>query len=271
MTHSLAMFAMLGEATDGLRDHGLISALLILVFGMALGVGMICFLLVVHFMRTGRLTNRYLLRGREGFFRDKRMGGPVYLPSRWLAIRTTHVQAVQLALRLHKPKPCSWEEGLTIAHDQKLFVSPPLGGWVLVMGSSLPDPAEDVDRCFCFLLELSKKLGHVQYFGLNRVVNHHAWVQVEQGQILRAYAWGGRTLWNQGRLTRPEVELGLRCFDYWEAAPAPAFGQVDPLALNTDRVPLLAARWSLDPATIDARMLRESQGVAGELSRRKTV
>ena len=270
MTHVLTMTAMFGDPTDVWRDHAWISALLILVFGVALGVGMICFLLVVHFMRTGRLASRNVLHG-TGRFRDRQGFNPIFLPSRWLAIRSTQSQAVQKALRLNKSKPCSWEEGLTVAHDQKLFISPPVAGWTLVMGASLPDPADDVDRCFHFLLELSRKLGHVQFFSLNRVLNHHAWVQAEQGQILRAYAWAGRTLWNQGRLTRAELELGLICLDYWEQSAPVAFGQSDAAGLNTDRVPLLAARWSLDPATIDVRRFKESHGIAGELSRRKTV
>ena len=267
MTGALAMLSIVGDAKEG---HEVISALLILVFGMALGVGMICFLLVVHFMRTGRLGNRNLLRGREAF-RDRRVLSPIFLPSRWLAIRSTQLQSVQTALRLHKPQLCSWEEGLTVAHDHKLFISPPVNGWVLVFGASLPDPADDVDRCFHFLLELSRKLGHVQFFSLNRVLNHHAWVQAEQGQILRAYAWAGRTLWNQGEPTRAEVQLGMNCLDYWEQSTSAGFGQDDVAGINTDRVPLLAARWSLDPATIDMRRFKESRGIAGELSRRKTV
>lgn len=270
MMDALVMLSMVGDATDVWGSHGLISALLIMVFGMALGVGMICFLLVVHFMRTGRLATRNVLRGRESSS-ERRLFGPLFLPSRWLAIRSTHLHAVQSALRLHKSKPCSWEEGLTAAHERKLFVSPPIAGWTLVMGASLPDPADDVDRCFLFLLELSRKLGHVQFFTLNRVLNHHAWVQAEQGQILRAYAWAGRTLWNQGRMTRAEVELGMTCLDYTEQADLSDFGASEAAGANTDRVPLLAARWSLDPATIDLRRFRETQGIAGELSRRKTV
>ena len=41
----------------------------------------------------------------------------------------------------------------------------------------------------------------------------------------------------------------------------------DHAALNTERLPLLAARWSLDPTSVDARMLKENQGIAGKLSR----
>ena len=43
----------------------------------------------------------------------------------------------------------------------------------------------------------------------------------------------------------------------------------DPAVVNTERVPLLASRWSLDPTSIDARMLKENQGISGQLSRTK--
>jgi hypothetical protein len=127
-----------------------------------------------------------------------------------------------------------------------------------------------VDKCFRFLLDLSRKLGHVQFFSINRAVNHHAWVQVEQGVVRRAYAWCGRTLWNQGRLTRAEIELALKCYGYGEGEDRIDFGRVDPAAVNTERVPLLASRWSLDPTAIDARMLKEHQGIAGKLSRSRS-
>ncbi|MEY2408669.1 MAG: hypothetical protein QOF48_1339, partial [Verrucomicrobiota bacterium] len=223
-----------------------------------------------HALRKERLATRRLPRHSEFLRGDRRAVVGVFTsPTRWLAIKSGNPQLVQAALGLANPKPCSWEEGLTAAHEHKLFISPPLGGWILVMGSNLPEPADDVDKCFRFLLDLSRKLGHVQFFSINRAVNHHAWVQVEQGVVRRAYAWAGRTLWNQGRLTRPEIELALKCFAYGDGEDRIDFGRVDPTAANTERVPLLASRWSLDPTAIDARMVKEHQGIAGKLSRSK--
>src|ERR1700678_3758609 len=72
-------------------------------------------------------------------------------PGRWLAIKASNPAVVQAALRLHHPVACSWEEGLAEARDDKLFISPSISGWVLVVGSSLPEPVEDVDRCYRFL------------------------------------------------------------------------------------------------------------------------
>jgi hypothetical protein len=116
-------------------------------------------------------------------------------------------------------------------------------------------------------LDLSRKLGQVQFFSVNRAVNHHAWVQAEQGVVQRAYAWAGKTLWNQGPLTRAEIELVFKCYGYGEGEERVDFGRPDPTALNTERLPLLAARWSVDPTSVDARMLKENQGIAGQLSR----
>jgi hypothetical protein len=52
-------------------------------------------------------------------------------PSRWLAIRSRDTQAVQLALRLNNPRPCSWVEGVLVS--RQLFIAPPFtdGPWYL--------------------------------------------------------------------------------------------------------------------------------------------
>lgn len=265
MTATMSMTAFLGNAVAGLPANEYIAGLLILVLGVALGIGLTCLLLVVHFLRKGRLAKRRLPGQREFLKRELRHAPAVYsVPNRWLAIKSGNPQLVQTALNLHNPTPCSWEEGLSVAQEHKLFVSPPVRGWILVMGSHLPDPGEDVDRCYRFIMDLSRKLGHVQYFSVNRAVHHHAWVQAEQGQVQRAYAWAGRTLWNQGKLSRAEMDLGLKCHDYGEGEARIDYGKVDPAAVNTERVSLLASRWSLDPTAIDARLLKESQGITGQ-------
>jgi hypothetical protein len=187
-------------------------------------------------------------------------------PGCWLAVKSRNLLAVQTALGLHNAKACSWKEGL--AGEEQLFIAPPVNGWVLVMGSSLPDPSDDVDACFRFVVGVSRKLGQVQFFSVNRVLHYHAWVKADAGRVIRAYAWAGRTLWQQGLRTSAENDLKLKCFDYSEPAERTSFSQPDVLAANDDKVPLLAARWSLDPARIDERFLEQAHGIAGELSRR---
>src|SRR6266516_2291764 len=273
MSAMVSMSALLGEAVGSVPgwNSDLIAALLILVLGIALGIGVTCLLMVVHFLKKGRLIHRPATRKADRLIRERRFHAPMlHLPARWLAIRNGDPMSVQTALDLNNPTPCSWEEGLSAAQEQKLFISPAIRNWILVMRSNLPDPSDDVDRCFRFILDLSRKLGQVQFFSLNRAVNHHAWVSAGQGRVLRAYAWAGKAVWNQGSPTRAEIELGIKCYSYGEGEERIDFGRPDPAALNTERLPLLAARWSLDPSAIDARMLKEHQGIAGQLSRSKT-
>ena len=84
---------------------------------------------------------------------------PFEQPSRWLAVKANDPAVVQAALHLNRPIACSWEEGLAEAREDKLFISPPVSGWVLVVGPGLPEPAEDVDLCYRFLTELEPQTG----------------------------------------------------------------------------------------------------------------
>lgn len=180
-------------------------------------------------------------------------------PESWLVVKSRDLRAVQVALSLHHTKPCSWLEGFTDA-DQ-LFVAPPVRGWILIIGRGLPNPDADVDACFRFILDLSRKLGQVQFFSANHFSFHHAWVKADTGRIVRAYAWGGATLWQQGKPTSDELHLGLRCFDYSDPSAETA-GEATAEA-NMLKVRLLARRWGLDPARIPEHFLLAEHGIAG--------
>jgi hypothetical protein len=71
-------------------------------------------------------------------------------------------------------------------------------------------------------------------------------------------------VWTQGLPTPAEWELGLKCFDY---ADSPGLFSLDDhvsVAANVGKVPLLAARWGLDPADLGEIRLAQAQGIAGE-------
>ena len=179
-------------------------------------------------------------------------------PACWLAIRSASTEAVKTALGLNRAAPCSWVEGLAGSHE--FFISPRVhGGWVVVTGLGLPNPSDDVDATFLFLTELSRKLGHVQFFYAEKFSRHHAWARLDEGCVTRGYAWTGETVWNQGAKTLPETAVNLKTFDYGE----PTATLLD-TETNLDRVPQLAARWSLDPAEVKLDSSRQSIGLAGE-------
>jgi hypothetical protein len=187
-------------------------------------------------------------------------------PGRWLAVKAGNAAVVQAALNLHRPTSCSWEEGLAEAREDKLFISPPLAGWVLVVGSGLPEPAEDPDRCYHFLTGLSRKLGQVQFFSVSRVVHHHCWALLDRGRVYRAYAWGGETLWNQGPVTAAEKDLDVVCLEY--ASEQNPFALREAMSANSEKVNQLAARWSIDPGAITPEMWR-GRGIVGAFSHSK--
>jgi len=179
-------------------------------------------------------------------------------PTCWLAVRSVSTEAVKTALGLNRAAPCSWVEGLAGSHE--FFISPRVhGGWVIVTGLGLPTPSDDVDATFLFLTELSRKLGHVQFFYAEKFSRHHGWARLDDGCVTRGYAWTGETVWNQGRVTLPEAAVGLKTFAYGE--PTATLLDVE---TNFDKVPQLAARWSLDPAEVKLDSPRRSIGLAGE-------
>ena len=178
-------------------------------------------------------------------------------PECWLAIRSVSPEAVKMALGLNRAMPCSWAEGIAGGHE--FFISPRVHGWVIVTGVGLPNPSDDVDGCFLFLTAMSRQLGHVQFFYANRLFQHHGWARMDDGVVTRGYAWTGETVWNQGIETLPEIAVGLKTFAYGENTAT-----ILDAEMNFDRVPQLAARWSLDPAEVKLNSVRESTGIAGE-------
>jgi hypothetical protein len=249
-----------------MNPFDLIPVVLLLLFGAAFGCGA-AITLFVWYWRRKHLALPEPVESRLDFLPNFAPMTRSFLarPVSWLVVRNRDLSAAQSALGLHNPRPCTWLEGL--ANERELFIAPPVNGWVLIVGSGLPDPADDVDVCFRFLLELSRKLGHVQFFNASVISGQHAWVRAEAGRIVRAYAWAGETLWNQGIKTRAELELGFKCFHYLETPDFAPFGQPEIISANVGKVPLLAARWSFDPASVDQRLLEQAPGIAGEAPR----
>ena len=257
------------------HDHEIIATLLVLLLSFVLLAGGIITVAAALWLRRQRAEGseadaEAASRGQTRRVPPVGRAAPsvVKRPHCWLAIRNRNPLAVQNALALHNPIPCSWADGWSGSGRRRLFVSPPVSGWILVTGPALPEASEDVDACFRLLLDLSRKLGEVQFFESNPVLNHHAWARVVAGRVARAYAWAGRTLWNQGQMTRAEKELRLACHDYTEEPGRELSGGYGGDAANAEKVHVLASLWSLDPEEIDARFVEHEWGIAGELSRR---
>jgi hypothetical protein len=246
------------------------TGLLLMSFVSVLAVGILLAVLVLLYVR-----HRHHARagGAASDPEDPSPFASKYRPSifdpacRWVVIRSRSLSSVQIALGLHNPVRCPPGEGLSKLTSHSLFVSPPLHGWILVIGQGLPEPSDDVDACFHFVRKLSRAFGHVQFFNVNRALNHHAWVRADHGHIRRAYVWAGETLWNQGELTAAERDLKVQCYGYGEG-PSPLDQGNNPVS-SADKLMFLAARWGLDPARLDEHLIHAEFAVVGELTHSK--
>ena len=228
--------------------------MLLAILGLALGVGFIILGWMIAVHRRQRLERTYLSPVHAFFPFQSNMP---QRPNCWLAIRSVSTESVKEALGLDRAAPCSWEEGLCGGHE--FFISQRVHGWVIVTGLGLPNPSDDVDACFHFLTAMSRKLGHVQLFYASRLMHHHGWARLDDGCVTRAYAWTGETVWNQGSETLPEVEIGMRVFDYGDNSATILDAET-----NFEKVAQLASRWSLDPAEVKLTSSRQATGIAGE-------
>jgi hypothetical protein len=155
----------------------------------------------------------------------------------WLALRTPDPGAVVDALELREATPANWESGLAAVYDSKrddawVFVSPPVGGWVLAVSVSLPYPTEeshhDIGKKFDVLFSrLMKRFDDVQFYGSHRVVDFVAWARALNGKPVRmfAYAGGGDcVLANVGEQTPEEAKL--RFADLTGLSPSDALDEM---------------------------------------------
>jgi len=178
----------------------------------------------------------------------------------WLAFRGATPQAVAKALDLREVAPLPWTAGLVGAYAGRVFVTPPVDGWVLATSTQLPDTGggQHADGATPLLERLSHEFDEVQYFGTHEDIGWHAWARYVNGAATRKFAYlgaQGAILWNEGDPSPAERALNL---DF--GLPAVRDGAVPEEA----NVFALAAKWSVDPSTLGQR-LEPGVGLAGLL------
>ncbi|MCI9336815.1 MAG: hypothetical protein HFH93_04600 [Lachnospiraceae bacterium] len=164
----------------------------------------------------------------------------------WLCVKAQDSLDALRVLGLKNPQEANWESGIQALEQGKVFVSPVISGYILVIGyegnqiGTLPeDPRE--------LCELGKLFPQVQYYASHRVAEYAAWAKFEEGELIRAYAWcgdQGEVLINEGIVTPQEEQIGMGNpladplgTDDWDAFDVP----------DEESVVELAALWGVDP------------------------
>lgn len=187
----------------------------------------------------------------------------------WFAVRTQEPRRVVEALGLGGGAAANWKSGTEAAYRQpagteapRVFVSPPIGAWVFVVGASLPFPdgdgsAEARKRAPFYELfhRLSQAFGDVQFFGSHRVVGLAAWARASQGKVTRAFAFADGSVYaNVGPQSAEERQLGFA--DLAELAPAPATDRLFAIAQQRDEAAEKLVANGMPPTEATARIRR---------------
>lgn len=205
----------------------------------------------------------------------------------WFAVKATDPAAVLDALELGTATPANWATGLAAANsgadgdDRWVFVSPPVGGWVLVVGAFLPYPTQeahrDIGRRFDLLFSrLMSRFDDVQFFGSHHVVGFVTWARALKGKPVRAFTFADEVMANVGAQTAEEAKLGFA--DLTGLSPSDALNrlygitddenedQEDEDAIpDEEDVTGLAALWSLDPTGLPKQGHPPGVGLAARL------
>lgn len=178
----------------------------------------------------------------------------------WLAVRSEDASEVVEALRLEQPSACNWNSGIGAVYDDwigasRVFVSPPVEGWVFAVGLALPHPLGSgfIDKCTPMLVDLGGRFAEAQYFFSYPPIDYYAWAKVRDGRLVRAFAVSDDGIvWNKGRPSREERSLGLKLFELRgvRGRKGDAGGEII-LHPTEDHVLRLASRWSIDPTTLN--------------------
>ncbi|MFI9802616.1 hypothetical protein [Streptomyces sp. NPDC052302] len=95
----------------------------------------------------------------------------------WLAVRDAGPEEVADALGLRHRRSMDWTSGTEPAYRQGVFVARPVPGWTLTHGRIHLTRETDATRPDfpAWLRRLAARVGDLQYFGTDRIVDHHAW------------------------------------------------------------------------------------------------
>jgi hypothetical protein len=169
----------------------------------------------------------------------------------WLAIRADRPEDVIAALPLAGARPADWRTGVRAAYEGRVFVTPPLDGWVLVLSTRLPDAGDGRarERLTPFVTDLSRRLETtVLAFATSFSVGYSHFAAAEGGVLRRARA--------------DVASEGRRLLDRGDA-------DVDGLprreAPREEEIFALAGRLSVDPNTLDRRTVPVGDGWLGDL------
>lgn len=153
----------------------------------------------------------------------------------WYAVRTGDMHVVADVLGLTARRSVQWSEGVALSYRSGVFITPPVGNWVLAVGV-------DLAKRECDAESLSGVLAtEVQYFATHRGSEAHEWHLADNGRLARVirYAADAGIYRQVGEPTEGEVGLGFGLASLTEESA------LEPI--SEDTVMQVAGAWSVNP------------------------
>jgi hypothetical protein len=161
----------------------------------------------------------------------------------------------------------NWQYGVWHANeynDYQIFVTPPVKGWVLALGT--PVVWESDDHAHERMVQLSKQFGEAQLFASVRTSSAYLWARAVNGKLLRLFYDGDSERRVAGENTETEKELGFNFFDATSSESSqPGYWDRKDLAFPDEHCVLkVAEKWSVDPSRLGKMGLAASLGLLGD-------
>lgn len=191
----------------------------------------------------------------------------------WLAVKTSHKEKVAEILGLKETHPENWKTGIEEAYNGKVFITPQIGEWTLVVGYGLSgkNSKSELDEANSYkdkINKLSSQFGEAQFFATHRVTEYHLWAKSLNGQTVRVYSYVGEKGENiliEGQPTTVEKKYKLVNTFSKEAKNEKYFERTDLVTPDEELVMKIAANWSIDPSTLEGRKdIKPGLGILGQ-------
>lgn len=191
----------------------------------------------------------------------------------WIAVKTGNKEKVATLLGLHDIHAENWKKGIEEAYNDKVFITPQIGEWTLVVGNGLAgkNSKSELDEANSYkdkIDKLSKEFGEAQFFATHRVVEYHLWAKSINGQTVRFYSYSGEKGENiliAGQPTAIESNYNLVNTFSKEAKDKKYFDRPDLITPDEELVMKIAADWSVDPTTLETRKdIKSGLGILGQ-------
>ncbi len=184
----------------------------------------------------------------------------------WLCIKNATPQKVIKVLGLKNDQRANWESGLKAIYEgfmEKVFVSPLINGYVLVIGYIPFGVKKTVKEELSVLDKLAEEFEEMSCFTTQDTVDIHVWAKYVSGKMKRGYGWLGESgvvYLNEGNLTPEEHKLGFtnlitdtECD--WEKVDFP----------DVEHVHAMAKIWGIAPDLSDIQLPEADTGYVCEL------